>query len=348
MKLFLDVDNTILEHSGFYSLSTEGRIHSSISQYPFENEKAINMMYDSSVCRNPDVVKELFYSDDVYILTKYASIEYEVGKQKRIADLFGVSVEELNNLKDDNGINKYICLDNNESKVDIVYELFQIDNLNDCILLDDYSTNLIEWQNNGGIAIKYYNEYNSPNHPTRGISISNFDFFKPLISKQPYKNLMIVCENTFKLQYFSKMMEEYFDLNKVEIIKLVLNDLADKFNFSKQHFKQKYDIKNFIVEYYYFINAFDQNYWHNYFIANLGRNLENALICSSFDMDLRKINIADKSLGLKIIDKENKPSSYIFDIYLTVDGYTYIEDVHETMSELANTIGHFVLGKERK
>ena len=41
MKYFIDVDNTILEHSGFYSIETEGRIHSSIGKFPSENENAI-------------------------------------------------------------------------------------------------------------------------------------------------------------------------------------------------------------------------------------------------------------------------------------------------------------------
>lgn len=346
MKIFIDVDNTILEHSGFYSLSTEGRIHSTIGKYPLENQQAIFAMYNNSVCRNPDIVKQLFFHDDVYILTKFPAIEYEKHKQIRLAEILGIDVDELRNLRDKNGVPKYINLDVDESKVHTVFELFDIDTLEDCLLVDDYSANLIEWQNYGGIAIKYYNEYNSAQHPTRGLSISNFNFFKPFLTNKSYKNFMMVCNDSFILDYFSEFLTVPNQLKTINVLNLVIADLKKKFQIEEVNLSQKYDVKNFIVEYYRFVDNYDPKYWQNFFIKEIGRDVENVLISSSFDIDLRKITTADHSLGMKIIDLNKVPSAYIFDIYLTLDGEKMIRNVKEAMEEQAKLISKFVLGKE--
>ncbi|MGL4382636.1 MAG: hypothetical protein ACRCTA_02855, partial [Bacilli bacterium] len=95
MKLFIDVDNTILEHSNFYSIETESRVHSTIGSYPQENSIGIETMYETAICRNPDIVRALFALDNVYILTKYQTIEYELHKQKKVAQLLNISVKQL-------------------------------------------------------------------------------------------------------------------------------------------------------------------------------------------------------------------------------------------------------------
>ena len=46
------------------------------------NLEAIKSMYQNSVCRDPERFKKAFENDCVYILTKYASEEYEVEKKK--------------------------------------------------------------------------------------------------------------------------------------------------------------------------------------------------------------------------------------------------------------------------
>ena len=60
MKLFIDVDNTIIEHYGFYSITTESRVHKSIGKFPMQNMEAIKYMYKTSVCRDPERIKKLF------------------------------------------------------------------------------------------------------------------------------------------------------------------------------------------------------------------------------------------------------------------------------------------------
>jgi len=345
MKIFIDVDNTILEHSGFYSISTEERIHSTISNYPNENIEAIELMYQSSTCRNPDLVRELFALEDVYILTKYKSTEYESFKQIRLANILGISVDELLKLKDKNGVRKYINLQYYESKVYTVFELFGVDNLDGYLLLDDYSANIIEWQNYGGIGIKYYNQYNSANHPTLGLSISNFEFFKSFLDRKAFSNLMIVCEDVFKLSFFTDVLIDKSKLNPINLVDTVISDMKKRLDIEDYRINRKYDLKSSIFEYYNFMDNLIPDYWHNRFLQDIQPNIENSLLYSSLNIDLRKINIADKSLALKIIDREKDSSPFVFDIYLTLDEGTIFQDAHAIVNEQVALIKKYILGR---
>ena len=345
MKIFIDVDNTILEHSGFYSISTEERIHSTISNYPNENIEAIELMYQSSTCRNPDIVRELLALDDVYILTKYKSVEYEAFKQIRMASILGMSVQEMLNLKDKNGVRKYINLQYYESKVYTVFDLFGVDNLEGFLLLDDYSANIIEWQNYGGTGIKYYNQYNSANHPTLGLSISNFEFFKSFIDPKAFENLMIVCEDVFKLGFFSDVLINKTKLQPINLVDTIITDMKKRLDIEDYKINRKYDLKSSIFEYYNFMDNLIPDYWHNSFIKTVQPNIKHSLLYSSLNIDLRKINIADKSLALKIIDREKDSSPFVFDVYLTLDEGTIFQDAHLIVEEQVNLIKKYILGR---
>lgn len=41
MKIFIDVDNTVLEHTSSYNARTESRVHKTMGQNPTFNEDAI-------------------------------------------------------------------------------------------------------------------------------------------------------------------------------------------------------------------------------------------------------------------------------------------------------------------
>ncbi len=349
MKLFIDVDNTILEHSGFYSVETEQRIHSSIGKFPEENEKAIKIMYDSSICRNPDIIKKLFELDDVYILTKYVAIEYEYHKQIRISSVLGISHEELINKKDKDGFSKYICLASHESKVEVVKETFGVSTIKDYILLDDYSANIIEWENNNGIAIKYYNEYNSPNHPIQGLSISNFKIFEPMITHKNINDLMISCDDIYILNLFIKIFMKKDNFFMLDILTEVYNDLLNTLNVEKIDLRNKYDVRDFLIEYFYFKKTINENYWNDVFIKKLQCGDLFQLICASFDIDFKKFNIFcnDNSVSVRIIDSKYKKTSRIYDIYLTLGSHAMIANVDKSIDNLICTLNKFIKDGEQ-
>ncbi|MDF9867403.1 hypothetical protein OKW22_000976 [Bacilli bacterium PM5-3] len=345
MKIFIDVDNTILEHSGFYSIETESRIHSSIGKFPHENENAIKTMYESAICRNPDIVKKLLFLDNVYILTKYPAIEYEIHKQLRMAEILEISHEELMNLKDSNGNIKYICIDTNSSKVQTVKEMFDIADLSDCILVDDYSYNLIEWENNGGIAIKYYNEYNSPNHPIKGLSISNFKIFTTLLENKSINDLLVSCEDSYMLNLFVKLLNDKANVEYLDILHQVYLDLISKLKVEKMNINSKYNIRSFLIEYYGLMESLNPNYWSSKIKNEINNNCNLSLICASFDTDLRKLNIFENedNLALKIIEKKESKTTNIYDVYLTLDENAFLTSIDETLNNLIEILNKFIL-----
>lgn len=344
MKIFIDVDNTILEHSGFYSIETEQRIHSSIGKFPEENEKAIKIMYDSSICRNPDIIKKLFELDNVYILTKYIAIEYEYHKQFRIAQILGISHEDLVNKKDSNGFSKYICLESNESKVNVVKEIFKVDDISEYILIDDYSTNIIEWENNKGIAIKYYNEYNSPNHPIQGLSISNFRIFEPMIIQHNINDLMISSDDIYILNLFTKIFMQKENFFMLDILTEVYNNLKKTINIEKIDLKNKYDVRDFLIEYFYFMKTINEDYWNEIFREKLQCGDKFQLICASFDIDFKKFNVFcnENSASLRIIDSKYKKTSKIYDIYITLGDHAIISNVDKSIDDLICKLNKFI------
>lgn len=340
MKIFLDVDNTILEHSGFYSIETESRVHSVIGKYPLENATAIRVMYESAICRNPDIVRKLLQLDFVYILTKYPTIEYETHKQERVAHIMGITREELLELKDSQGHKKYIYLKGSESKVEVVKQEFGLDHLKECYLVDDYSFNLIEWENAQGIAIKYYNEYNSAKHPTSGFSISNFKAFDFFLNNYELKDLLVSSTNKFKLNMFTTALAQKMPITKIDILQQVYLDLKNTLHLDSLTSNTKYNMNNFLIEYYHFQDNINPNYWPDHF-HNLIKEKEGfKVVQSCFDVDLKKLKIFDheQNLTIKIVSDKTKESSVIFDLYLTLDESAFVEDIETNFHVLIDQL----------
>ena len=298
MKIFIDVDNTIIEHYGFYSITTESRVHKSIGKFPKQNLEAIKYMYKTSVCRDPERFKTAFSSDDVYILTKYASEEYEIEKKKRIAFLLGITVEELCGLKDKNGINKYIAINLSESKVTKVKELFRVNKIENFLLIDDYSQNIIEWEDAGGIGIKYFNEYNSPQHPMNGVSISNFKLFGNEKNKI-HNNILLVGLNKYKSNLIEKNLLAHSNFTKVNLLECVVKDMKEKLQLDEIKDIYKYNNFEFLVDYYKFMENINKDYWVKR-LKKETEGIDGVLLTSNFEPNFENILHNDDKEYIKI------------------------------------------------
>ncbi len=352
MKIFIDVDNTIIEHSGFYSYETESRVHRSIGKYPEYNRAAISTMYQTSVCHDPEIFRCLMDHDDVYILTKYPHPEYEYHKQTRVAEILGITREQLLELKDSEGHPKYICVEQDGSKVEDVKKIFNVETITNYILIDDYSENLIEWEHFGGIAIKYYNEYNSPNHPTNGLSISNFRIFEYFLEDKEISCLLINGTNRYKLNMVDQLLTENIkNKHKIDNIKLIKENLES--HLKVDHFPEnhKYSYLDFLLEYYNFRNHIDDKYWVRHLekeiqldkftsINTLFELPPNAVSDISNDLNINVLQVAVLSMN-----KTKRPLNN-YDVYLTISDSYYVESANDLIIRvcevLSNLIRHHV------
>ncbi len=347
MKIFIDVDNTIIEHSGFYSYETEGRIHRSIGKYPYDNQEAIKAMYETSICHDPELFRKVIKNDNVYILTKYPHPQYDFYKQIRIAQILGISQAELLEWKNSCGKPKYICVPETESKVDKVKEIFKVNTMEEWILIDDYSQNLIEWEENGGIAIKYYNEYNSPSHPTNGIAISNFRIFEYYLGMKTINAIYTKGTSRYKINLIEENLTKGLENRQfVDQVKIVKDDLESHLkidNFPENH---KYSYFNFLLEYYNFRNHLDSSYWTH----ELEKRLENEMftsISSLFEMPMGEIEKLERTLNKNILKinvlsmkAQEKPNN-IYDVYITVSDKYYVDhatDLFERVTTILNKL----------
>lgn len=332
MKIFIDVDNTVLEHSSFYSLATEGRVHSTIGRYPIDNAMAIKNMYESAICRNPDLIRELFQLDDVYILTKYPAIEYEHYKQLRMAQILGLDHETMMSMTDSNNCPKYIYLDVNDSKVSVVKRIFDLDSLDDCVLIDDYSNNLVEWENHRGIAIKYYNEYNSPNHPTSGLSISNFKLFKFVLENTKIQSLLVAATNAYKLHLFLTHFH-HENVQKIDLLKQIYLNSVKQLQLDHLKVDTKYDVNNFILEYYRFQENISPNYWPSLFKPLVDPSKFN-LIYSLFHIDYKRLGLIPHSNQLTLCLLGSQKPSNVYDLYFTYKKHLFMDEIEMEASRL--------------
>lgn len=352
MKFFIDVDNTIIEHSGFYSYETESRTHRTIGKYPEDNQSAISTMYQTSICHDPEIFRRLMASDEVYILTKYPHPEYEFHKQKRVAQILGISREELLQLTDSKGHPKYICVKQDGSKVEDVKSIFKVDNITDYVLIDDYSENLIEWEQFGGIAIKYYNEYNSPNHPTNGLSISNFRIFEYFLDDKEISCLLLNGTNRYKLNMVDELITgKIKNKQKIDNIKLIKEDLEGHLKIDHFPENHKYSYLDFLLEYYNFRNHLDDKYWvkkieqqinpNNFTTINTLFELPTSAVSNiSHDLNINVLQVAVLSMN-----KKNRPKN-MYDVYLTISDSYYVESANDLIIRvcrvLSNLIRHHV------
>lgn len=253
MKIFIDVDNTVLEHTSSYNARTESRVHKTMGQNPTYNEDAIKNMYYSAIVTDPNNFKKLFFRDNVYILTKSSNDTYEKYKQIKMANVLGLTVEELTSLTDSEGHLKYMYVSFEQDKSDYIKNMFNIDDLQGCVLIDDFSENLALWEEEGGTGIKFYNEYNSPIHPMGGIVISNFKLFSYRPNSKP--NSMIFVDSLVANEI---RMLQLDNINIIPIIDLVNNEVMNTFELEKKQFDtQKNKHSNFLSEYYKFLERFN-------------------------------------------------------------------------------------------
>jgi len=338
LKIFIDVDNTIIEHYGFYSITTESRVHKSIGKFPMQNMEAIKYMYKTSVCRDPERIKKLFDNDNVYILTKFASKEYEVEKQKRIANLLGMSHEELINKNDSKGIKKYIAINLNESKVETVKSLFKIKDIENLVLIDDYSANIIEWENAGGIGIKYYNEYNSPQHPMNGISISNFKLLTMGLENKN-KNIMLVALNKYKLNLIEKNLLLNGNAQKLNLLECVIKDLKEKLKVNELKDIRRHNNFEFLVDYYKFMENINEDYWVEK-INEETKDFEKILLTSNFEPNFENILHGSKNEFIKInvISTLQKEKTNTYDVYVNINEESSIDNIEEKFERVTDVI----------
>lgn len=352
MKIFIDVDNTIIEHSGFYSYETESRIHRSIGKYPEDNQAAISTMYQTSICHDPEIFRRLMAHDDVYILTKYPHPEYEFHKQTRVAEILGISREELLNLKDSNGNQKYIYVKQDGSKVEDVKEIFKVDEITDFILIDDYSENLIEWEQVGGIAIKYYNEYNSPNHPTNGLSISNFKIFEYFLDDKEISCLLLNGTNRYKLNMVDELLTKNItNKKKIDNIKMIKENLESHLKVDKFPENHKYSYLDFLLEYYNFRNHLDDKYWVRHIEAEIHPD-QFTTLNTLFELPVNAVKDISTDLNINVLqvcvlsmNKKKRPNN-MYDVYLTISDSYYVESANDLIIRvcgiLSNLIRHHV------
>lgn len=331
MKIFLDVDNTILEHYGFYSYKTEGRIHKSMAKYPIQNSEAISHMFKTSICHDPMTIKRLLMHHDTYILTKYNDLKYEEEKRKKLAEIFEMTVEELMSLKDLNGKNKYIAVKAIDSKVDVVKHLLEVDSISDYILVDDYSQNIIEWEHAGGIGFKYFNQYNSKEHPTNGISISNFKIFDYYIQKNKLSHIITAGNNKYKLKLLLEEIKNFTDTNSIDLLKVVYKDVQNRFEISEIHEHNKYSHADFLTEYYWFLEDIKPAYINS--LVNKGiDNDKMSIITTTFEPNLLSLTtslpVESNIVSLSINSENDEKTANIYDIYLTIAEERFIDDIN--------------------
>lgn len=253
MKIFIDVDNTVLEHTSSYNARTESRVHKTMGQNPTFNEDAIKNMYYSAIVTDPNNFKNLFFRDNVYILTKSSNDTYEKYKQLKMANVLGITVEELISLTDSQGHPKYMFVDFSEDKSEYIKNMFGIEDLHGCVLIDDYSENLALWEEEGGIGIKFYNEYNSPIHPMGGLVVSNFKLFN--YRPQQVENSMMFVDSLIANEI---RIMELKGINIIPIIELVNQEVIKTFNLEQNQFNtQKNKHSEFLSEYYQFLERFN-------------------------------------------------------------------------------------------
>lgn len=335
MKIFIDVDNTILEHTTFYNSKTEGRLHKIFNLDPVAHETSIQRMYEGSVCSDVQNFKKIFYLDNVYILTKTSNDIYEKHKRIRLAKLLGIEVEEMMAYKDANGHPKYITVDEHTPKSEFIMNLLDIDNISDCILVDDYSKNIIEWEEDGGIGIKFNNQYNTNYHPCGGVIISNFKLFTYMIEGNTFDHLIIEP----KIAYYFK--KTYPNANYINYLTFIKNFVKDTFKI-KEHLKEntKSPITDFMANCYSFIELYNSSILKEYYDENKKQDLLNIVI-NPFDYTYVFKDIVKTKNTLTIGYSSSEKDIRLRDISISVPTELYEENSYETIVKSMKLIERF-------
>ncbi|WOO87106.1 hypothetical protein RZE82_08310 [Mollicutes bacterium LVI A0039] len=341
MKIFIDVDNTVLEHTSSYNARTESRVHKTMGQNPTFNEDAIKNMYYSAIVTDPNNFKKLFFRDNVYILTKSSNDTYEKYKQQKMASVLGITVEELINLKDAQGHPKYMFVGFTVDKSEYIKELFDKTDLNGCVLIDDYSENLTYWEEEGGIGIKFYNEYNSPIHPIGGLVISNFKLFsfKPEATQNSMMFVDSLVANEIRIL-------DLDNINIIPIIDLIDDEVIKAFDLeSKQFDTQKNKHSRFLSEYYQFMERFNFYKIDQFIKSHLKPGMVNIIENPfPYTKSLYKRDLDIKENLVIEYNASKKPRENAADVYVTMPSeiiYNYKHDmIKRTILEIVSIINN--------
>lgn len=153
-KLFLDMDGTLAmfnsKKNALKRFDNEKGFFSSLK--PFVNIDTINQLVDNNIV-------------DVFIISASPNEQADIDKKQWI-DTYLPSVKPEN-----------ICFCRlGQNKAQIIKEQLNIDIDNNCYLLDDYTKNLIEWNNSNGIGIKRLTSLaNNSRKIWKGLSIRNLN-----------------------------------------------------------------------------------------------------------------------------------------------------------------------------
>ena len=132
IKLFLDLDGTLAKFNSKRNALKR-----------FDNE--IGFFANLKPYKYIEFVNQLATSENVNVYVISATPNEQADKDKLVWIR-----KYLNNIKEEN-----ICFSRlNENKAKVIKDKLNITIDNECILLDDYTKNLIEWTNLNGIGIK--------------------------------------------------------------------------------------------------------------------------------------------------------------------------------------------------
>jgi len=132
INLFLDLDGTLAKFNSKRNALKR-----------FDNE--IGFFANLKPYKYIEFVNELATSENVNVYVISATPNEQADKDKLVWIR-----KYLNNIKEEN-----ICFSRlNENKAKVIKDKLNITIDNNCLLLDDYTKNLIEWQNLNGIGIK--------------------------------------------------------------------------------------------------------------------------------------------------------------------------------------------------
>lgn len=132
IKLFLDLDGTLAKFNSKRNALER-----------FDKEEGF--FADLKPYKYIEFVNELATRDNIEVFIISATPNEQADKDKMIW-----IKKYLNNVKDTN-----ICFSRlGQNKAQVIKERLNITIDKDCVLLDDYSKNLFEWQNLNGIGIK--------------------------------------------------------------------------------------------------------------------------------------------------------------------------------------------------
>lgn len=129
MKLFLDLDGTLARFNVPNALAR------------FETEEGF--FFRLKPYKNIEVINRLAETGNVYIISASPNVNADNDKMQWVQ-------KYIPNVPFDNII---ICRCG-ENKATKIRKVLDLEMINDCILLDDYTKNLIEWEQSGGIGIK--------------------------------------------------------------------------------------------------------------------------------------------------------------------------------------------------